>query len=100
MLKTPSTFFLHCTLYSAQRVELLRQVSEYCTVTLDILLKGNALLSIESNQDIFVAVQNYILQPIGFKIFSFSYDILLLYSYFGSPLSFGTNVIEIIISVV
>ena len=53
-------FFLRCTLYTAQRVELLRQVSEYCTVTLDILLKGNALLSIESNQDIFVAVQNYI----------------------------------------
>ena len=53
-------FFLRCTLYSAQRVELLRHVSEYCTVTLDILLKGNALLSIESNQDIFVAVQNYI----------------------------------------
>ena len=53
-------FFFRCTLYRAQRGELLRQVSEYCTVTLDILLKGNALLSIESNQDIFVAVQNYI----------------------------------------
>ena len=53
-------FFFRCTLYRAQRVELLRQVSEYCTVTLDILLKGNALLFIESNQDIFVAVQNYI----------------------------------------
>ena len=46
-------FFIRCRLYSVQRVELLRQVSEYCTVTLDTLLKGNSLLSIESNQDMF-----------------------------------------------
>ena len=46
--KTPSTFF-SLTLHSAQTVELLRQMSEYCPVTLDTLLKENALLSIKSN---------------------------------------------------
>ena len=37
-------FFLKCMLYNEHRLELFRKVSQFCDITLDVLLKGNSTL--------------------------------------------------------
>ena len=49
-------FFLKCMLYNEHR----REVSQFCDVTLAVLLKGNLTLSFETNMEIFKSVQRYI----------------------------------------
>ena len=53
-------YFLHCRLYLAQRTELIHEISQHTTVTLQILLSGNHLLSLHTNTLIFEAVHKYI----------------------------------------
>ena len=53
-------FFLKCMLYNEHRLELFRKVSQFCDITLDVLLKGNLTLSFETNMEIFKSVQRYI----------------------------------------
>ena len=53
-------FFLKCMLYNEHRLELFRKVSQFCDITLDVLLKGNLILSFETNMEIFKSVQRYI----------------------------------------
>ena len=53
-------FFLKCMLYNEHRLELFRKVSQFCNISLDVLLKGNLTLSFETNMEIFKSVQRYI----------------------------------------
>ena len=53
-------FFLQCPHYLPQRIELTNAVSQYYTISLDLLLCGNASLSHETNSIIFQKVQKYI----------------------------------------
>ena len=53
-------FFLKCMLYNEHRLELFRKGSQFCDLTLDVLLKGNLTLSFETNMEIFKSVQRYI----------------------------------------
>ncbi|MCG8033360.1 MAG: reverse transcriptase family protein, partial [Candidatus Thiodiazotropha taylori] len=53
-------FFFKCKHYNEHRLELLQTVSQFCNVTLDVLLKGNINLSFETNVEIFKSVQKYI----------------------------------------
>ena len=51
---------MKCHNYQAQRVELVRAVSQHTSVILQTLLFGNDSLSININIEIFEAVQTYI----------------------------------------
>ena len=53
-------FLMKCHNYQAQRVELVRAVSQHTSVTLQTLLFGNDVLPINKNIEIFEAVQTYI----------------------------------------
>ena len=53
--------FLKCRRYDEYRLELYREVMQYSEVTLNVLLKGKETLSVETNVDIFKAVQKFIL---------------------------------------
>ena len=53
-------FLMKCHNYQAQRVELVRSVSQHTPVTLQALLFGNDSLPININIEIFEAVQTYI----------------------------------------
>ena len=53
-------FLMKCHNYQAQRVELVRAVSQHTSVTLQTLLFGNNSLPMNINIEIFEAVQTYI----------------------------------------
>ena len=53
-------FPMKCHNYQAQRVELVRAVSQHSSVTLQTLLFGNDSLPMNINIEIFEAVQTYI----------------------------------------
>ena len=53
-------FLLNCRLYREQRIELYDAVSQYCNITLDVLLYGDESLSYETNISVFEAVHKYI----------------------------------------
>ena len=53
-------FLLNCRLYREQRIELYDTVSQYCNITLDVLLCGDESLSFETNVIVFEAVHKYI----------------------------------------
>ena len=61
-------FFLKCMLYNKHRLELFRKVSQFCDITLDVLLKGNLTLSFETNMEIFKSVQRYIQSTKRFRV--------------------------------
>ena len=46
--------------YREQRIELYDTVSQYCNITLDVLLCGDESLSFETNVIVFEAVHKYI----------------------------------------
>ena len=50
-------FFMKCYNYQAQRVELIRAISQHTSVILQILLIGNDSLPININIEIFEAVK-------------------------------------------
>ena len=52
--------FLRCPFYHAQREELIHEISQHTSVTLQILLFGNPLLSLPTSIIIFEAVHKYI----------------------------------------
>lgn len=54
-------FFLRCRLYGEFRADLLETVSQYCAISLPVLLNGEETLSLDSNIAIFEAVQKFIL---------------------------------------
>ena len=54
-------YFMRCTLYRKQRAELNHKISKHPSVTLQILLFGNPLLSFPTNTLIFEAVHKYVL---------------------------------------
>ena len=58
---------MKCHNYQAQRVVLVRAVSQHTSVTLQSLLFGNNSLPMNINIEIFEAVQTYILTPNDFK---------------------------------
>ena len=53
-------YVMRCPLYCEQRAELNHKTSQYSSVTLQILLFGNPLLSLPTNTLIFEAVHKYI----------------------------------------
>ena len=57
---------MKCHNYQTQRVELVRAVSQYTSVTLQTLLFGNDALPMNRNIEIFEAFQTYI---VNFKRF-------------------------------
>ena len=50
-------YLMTCRLYRDQRAELINTVSQQTPVTLQILLYGNSMLSLQANIIIFEAVQ-------------------------------------------
>ena len=53
-------FFFICQLYKDLRVELRQSITQYCNMTLVVLLPGDERLSINVNSIIFEAVHKYI----------------------------------------
>lgn len=53
-------YFLQCRFYNQQRCELLNNVSQFCHISVDILLFGDSSLSADANKKIFLAVQKFI----------------------------------------
>ena len=53
-------YFMRCPLYREQGAELNKKISQHSSVTLQILLFGNPLLSLPTNSLIFEAVHKYI----------------------------------------
>ena len=53
-------FFFICQLYNHLRVELRQSITQYCNMTLDVLLRGDKRLSANINSIIFEAVHKYI----------------------------------------
>ena len=54
-------FFLRCRLHGEFRADLLETVSQYCAISLHVLLNGEETLSLDSNIAIFEAVQKFTL---------------------------------------
>ena len=59
-LETNNHYLLECNRYNAIRVDLLNEVSEFCTPTLNSLLFGNLALSDEANELIFKSIHKFI----------------------------------------
>ena len=59
VLKQIITTYLNVNRYNAIRVDLLNEVSEFCTPTLNSLLFGNLTLSVEANELIFKSVHKF-----------------------------------------
>ncbi len=55
-IETTHHYFFKCIKYNIIRPALIADVSRYSHVTLDVLLKGNSILSPEENYVIFTAV--------------------------------------------
>ena len=55
---------MKCHNYQAQRVELIRAVSQHTSVKLQTLLFGSDSLPMSQNIKIFEAVQTYIVNPL------------------------------------
>ncbi|MES9992730.1 MAG: reverse transcriptase family protein, partial [Candidatus Thiodiazotropha sp.] len=55
-------FLLDCTNYTVIRAEMIRALSNLCRPSLNILLYGDQTLSYETNKQIFIIVQNFIIQ--------------------------------------
>ena len=53
-------FFFICQLYNHLRVELRQSITQYCDMTLDVLLRGDERLSTNINSTLFEAVHKYI----------------------------------------
>lgn len=50
----------HCQMYNAVRAIMINTINQYCRVSLSTILFGNASLSDVMNENIFLAVLNYI----------------------------------------
>ena len=61
-------FLLTCNRFSNLRQELFNKVSTICRPTLNVFFYGNDELSMKQNKDIFLAVQNYLLNTKRFQI--------------------------------
>ena len=59
-VETTERILMACHLYDSQRTDLINVVSQQSTVTFQILLYGNNMVSLHSNTIIFEAVQKYI----------------------------------------
>ena len=59
-LETNNHYLFECNRYNAIRVDLLNEVSEFCTPSLNSLLFGNLALSDEANELIFKSVHKFI----------------------------------------
>ena len=55
-------FFLRCNRYRNLREDLLNKISTFCPPTLDIILYGNADISVNENKQIALAAQDFILK--------------------------------------
>ena len=54
-------FFFHCNLYQRQRTLLLNSVANYCTPTLHVLLHGDSSMPVNTNENIFKHVHQFIM---------------------------------------
>ena len=61
-IETTQHFFFSCPLYSVPRRDLLNSVSQYCSVTLQVLLYGDSTFSYEQNVSIFKHVHTFIMK--------------------------------------
>ena len=66
-IETTKHYQLECPRYTAARTEMLDTISRICTPNLNCLLVGNNQLNINSNTDIFLAVQKYIVASKRFQ---------------------------------
>ena len=53
-------YLLQCHLYQQQRLEMLNCVTQFCPVTLNVLLFGDRSISFDTNSIIFLSVQKFI----------------------------------------
>ena len=72
-------FLMKCQNYQAQRVELIRAVSQHTSVTLQILLFRNDSLPININIEIYEALQTYIVNTKRF--FKYNTYHIAVYTY-------------------
>ena len=61
-------YLFDCTRYEDLRRELLNAVSYYCEPTVNSILFGNSALTSTQNQNIFIAVQDYLIKSKRFKV--------------------------------
>ena len=61
-------YLLQCDRYADLRRDMLNTITTFCPPTFNTLIWGNSELSLESNKDIFLSVQNVILKSKRFKI--------------------------------
>ena len=66
-IETTKHYLLECPRYTAARTEMLDTISRICTPNLNCLLVGNNQLNLNSNTDIFLAVQKYIVASKRFQ---------------------------------
>ena len=61
-------YLLVCNRYSNLRRDLLNTVSMICRPTIDVFLYGNDELSTQQNKNIFLAVQNFVIENKRFQV--------------------------------
>ncbi|MES9994314.1 MAG: reverse transcriptase family protein, partial [Candidatus Thiodiazotropha sp.] len=61
-------YLFDCARYDDQRRDLLNAVSLYCEPTINVLLFGNPALTLTQNQQIFTAVQDYLINSKRFQV--------------------------------
>ena len=61
-------YLLQCDRYADLRRDMLNTITTFCTPTFNTLIWGNSELSLESNKEIFLSVQNFILKSKRFEI--------------------------------
>ena len=61
-------YLLQCDRYADLRRDMLNTITTFCPPTFNTLIWGNSELSLESNKEIFLSVQNFILKSKRFKI--------------------------------
>lgn len=67
VIETPAHYFLSCNRFANSRLNLLNEISEYTTPTIEVILFGDPNLTVNDNILIVLAVQNYIKLSKRFK---------------------------------
>ena len=55
-------YFFKCPLYNLERIHLFNSIEPLCNISIDTLLFGNNLLSLDVNVQIFTSVERFILE--------------------------------------
>ena len=65
--ETTKHYLLECQRFSAARIEMMNKISRYCMPSLNSLLFGGDHLNQNSNSEIFLAVQKFIIDSKRFQ---------------------------------